>query len=130
MARRLIARLHQDPELGGIARIAHQLLAAIHLPRSLSDREDLPVGGVSDISNRGPLDRLLLSELAHDDVTLALRIALNEALYLRRETPPRSPPRRRAVLIDAGIRLWGVPRVFATAVALSLAATTERAGSA
>ena len=30
------------------------------------------------------------------------------------------------MLIDAGIRLWGVPRVFATAVALSLAATTDR----
>ena len=40
----------------------------------------------SDISNRGPLDRLLLSESAHDDLTLAVRIALNEALYLRRES--------------------------------------------
>ena len=126
MARRLIARLDQDPELGGIARIARQLLAALHLPRSLSDHEDLPVGGVSDISNRGPLDRLLLSELAHDDLTLAVRIALNEALYLRREAPPRSPPKHRAVLIDAGIRLWGIPRIFATAVVLSLVATTDR----
>ena len=126
LARRLIARLHRDPELGGVARIARQLLAAVHLPRSLSDHDDLPVGGVSDISHRGPLDRLLLSELAHDDLTLASRIALNEALYLRREAPPRSPPKHRAVLIDAGIRLWGVPRVFATAVALSLAATSDR----
>ena len=125
-ARRLIARLHDDPELGGVARIARHLLAALHLPRSLADHEDLPVGGVSDISNRGPLDRLLLSELAHDDLTLAVRVALNEALYLRREAPPRCPPRQRAVLIDAGIRLWGAPRVFATAVALSLAATTDR----
>ena len=30
------------------------------------------------------------------------------------------------MLIDAGIRLWGVPRVFATAVALSLVATADR----
>ncbi len=126
LARRLIARLDDDQELGGIARIARQLLAAIHLPRSLSDREDLPVGGISDVSNRGPLDRLLLSELAHDDLTLAVRIATNEALYLRREAPPRSPPKRRAVLIDAGIRLWGVPRVFAAAVALSLVAAADR----
>ena len=84
------------------------------------------MGGISDISNRGPLDRLLLSELAHDDLTLAVRIATNEALYLRREAPPSSPPKRRAVLIDAGIRLWGVPRVFAAAVALSLVAATDR----
>jgi hypothetical protein len=126
LARRLIAHLHHDPELGGIARVARQLLGALHLPRALSDHEDLPVGGISDISNRGPLDRLLLSELAHDDLTLAVRIALNEALYLRREAPPRSLPQHRAVLIDAGIRLWGVPRVFATAVALSLVATADR----
>jgi hypothetical protein len=125
-ARRLIARLRHDPELGGVARIAGQLSAAVHLPRSLSDREDLPVGGVSDISHRGPLDRLLSSELAHDDLTLAVRIALNETLYLRREAPPRCPPRHRAVLIDAGIRLWGVPRVFAAAVALALVATADR----
>ena len=62
----------------------------------------------------------------HDNLTLAVRIALNEALYLRREAPPRSPPKHRAVLIDAGIRLWGIPRIFATAVVLSLVATTDR----
>jgi len=126
LARRLIARLHDDQELGGMARMARHLLAAIHLPHALSDREDLPVGGISDISNRGSLDRLLLSELAHDDLTLAVRVALSEAIYLRREAPPRNPPKHRAVLIDAGIRLWGIPRVFAAAVALSLVATSDR----
>jgi len=124
--RRLIAELRNDEELGGLSRMAGQLLAAMHLPRPIADHEDLPVGGVSDISNRGPLDRLLLGELAHDDLTLAVRIAVGEALYLRREAPPRNPPRHRAVLIDAGIRLWGVPRVFATAVAMAMAATAER----
>ena len=124
--RQLIARLQDDEELGGLARIARHMMAAIHLPRAISDREDLPVGGVSDISNRGPLDRLLPSELAHDDLTLAVRIAMNEALYLRRETPPSNPPKHRAVLLDSGIRLWGVPRVFATAVGMALAAGTQR----
>ncbi len=124
--RQLIDRLQDDEELGGLARIARQMLAAIHLPRAISDREDLPVGGVSDISNRGPLDRLLLSELAHDDLTLAVRIAMNEALYLRRETPPSNPPKHRAVLLDSGVRLWGVPRVFATAVGMALAAGAQR----
>jgi hypothetical protein len=124
--RHLIARLQDDEELGGLARVARQMLAAIHLPRAVSDREDLPVGGVSDISNRGPLDRLVLSELAHDDLTLAVRVAMNEALYLRRETPPGNPPKHRAVLLDAGIRIWGVPRVFATAVGMALAAGTAK----
>jgi MoxR-vWA-beta-propeller ternary system domain bpX1/MoxR-vWA-beta-propeller ternary system domain bpX0 len=127
--RSLIARLEEeDAELSGLARLARDLMAAVTLPRSVSDRDDLPLGGVSDISNRGPLDRLLLSELAHDDLTLAVRVATGEALYLRREQPPRTPPRHRVLLLDAGLRSWGIPRVFATAVALAVAATAGREG--
>jgi hypothetical protein len=124
-ARELIAALQDDPDLGAVARLAHLLLAAVHLPRALSDPDELPIGGVSDIVNRGPLDRLLLSELAHDDLTLAVRVAMNEALYLRRESPPRSPPRRRRVLLDAGLRSWGVPRVFIAAVGLAISAKSD-----
>jgi hypothetical protein len=127
--RSLVAELKGDAELGGLARLAHDLLAAIHLPRALRSPEDLPVGGVSDIANRGPLDRLLISELAHDDLTLAVRVALGEALYLRRESPAKHPPVGRAVLVDCGIRTWGVPRLFATAVAMALVAGSDPRGS-
>ena len=113
-----------------MARLARLLLAAVHMPTPLSLREELPVGGVSDISNRGSLDRLLLSELANDDLTLAVRVAMNEALYLRREIPPSTPQHHRAILVDAGIRSWGVPRVFATAVALAFMASTAKSGRA
>jgi MoxR-vWA-beta-propeller ternary system protein len=123
--RRLLAALRDDPELGGLARLAHDLMAAATIPRSLHAREDLPAGGVSDLSNRGPLDRLLVSELAHDDLTLAVRVAVNEALYLRRESPPSEPPHRRAILVDLGIRMWGVPRLYAIATGLALACTTD-----
>lgn len=125
-ARRLLGELENDEELAGLSRVARNLMAVVTLPRPVTDREDLPLGGVSDISNRGPLDRLLLSELANDDQTLMTRVALNEALYLRREAPPRSPRQNRSLLVDAGIRTWGVPRVFATAAALSLAATAGK----
>lgn len=124
--RALISRLRDDPELSGLGRLAHDLLAAVQVPRTLSEPEELQLGGVSDITNRGPLDRLLTSELAHDDLTLAVRVATGEALYLRREAPPRSPVRARCVLVDCGIRLWGVPRVFAAAVGLALAAAADR----
>jgi len=123
--RRLLAELRRDKELAGLARLAQDLMAAVHVPRTLRQQEELPLGGVSDLSNRGPLDRLLVSELAHDDLTLAVRVAVNEALYLRRESPPRQPPNRRAILLDAGIRMWGIPRVFGVAVALALAATSD-----
>lgn len=123
--RSLLDELNDDDELGGLAKLARQLLAAITLPRPLAEPDDLPLGGVSDIANRGALDRLLISELAHDDLTLAVRIATGEALYYRRETPPKSPPLRRMIVLDSGLRSWGVPRVFATAVGLALAAAGD-----
>ncbi|HEV3342119.1 MAG TPA: hypothetical protein VG125_17260, partial [Pirellulales bacterium] len=118
-------RLRDDPELSGLGRLAHDLMAAVQVPRGVCEPEDLQLGGVSDIANRGPLDRLLISELAHDDLTLAVRVAAGEALYLRREAPPRTPVRQRHLLVDCGIRLWGVPRVFAAAAGLALAATAD-----
>lgn len=122
----LLQELIRDSELAGLARLARNLAAVVQLPRSISESDELPLGGVSDLTNRGSLDRLLLSELAHDDLMLATRVALNEALYLRREIPPSFPPRRCHVLVDAGLRMWGVPRVYSTAFVLSLAASGER----
>jgi hypothetical protein len=123
---RLIDALVTDPELGALARLARDLRAAVHVPRAVAQEDELPLGGVSDITNRGPLDRLLVSELAHDDETFTVRVAMGEALYLRREAPPRGPEGGRALLVDSGVRLWGVGRVFATAVALAAVATAGR----
>ncbi|MEW6158745.1 MAG: hypothetical protein AB1813_15070 [Verrucomicrobiota bacterium] len=119
-ARRLIDELSRDHEYGLVARMARELLAAVRLPRRLGQRELLAVGGMADITNRGALDRLLLSELAHDDLTLAMRVALNEALYLRREPPMSDPPGMLALLLDSGLRQWGLPRVLSVSVALAL----------
>ncbi|MEM1297338.1 MAG: hypothetical protein AAGH89_18380, partial [Verrucomicrobiota bacterium] len=91
----------------------------------LSEPDEMPLGGYSDIANRGNLDRLLVSELAQDSDVLAVRVALNEALYLRREAPPKQPARRRAIFVDVGIRLWGLPRVFAHSLALAFALQSE-----
>lgn len=125
-ARQLIQQFAEDPELGGVARLAKLLLAAVQLPRPLHEPEELPIGGVTDIANRGPLDRLILSELANDDLTLAVRVAMREALYLRREPLARTVPRHRFVLIDSGLRMWGVPRIFAAAVGLAIAAQANK----
>ena len=70
---------------------------------------------------------MLVSELANDADVLMTRVALNEALYLRREAPPKSPPEQRIVIFDAGIRMWGVPRLLGTAVGLALGANADKA---
>jgi len=127
--RQVLAELRADAEHAGLARLVRDFMAAIQLPRRLAEQDEMPVGGFADITNRGNPNRLLLSELAHDDLTLAVRIAMNEALYLRREPPAKQPPSTLAVLLDSGVRQWGVPRVLATAAALALvarSATHER----
>ncbi|MFK7820603.1 MAG: hypothetical protein AB8G99_17920 [Planctomycetaceae bacterium] len=123
--RELIASLIDDDELGGIARLARNLFAVVHFPKPLGKQEDLPLGGVSDITNRGQLDRLLISELAHDDLTLAVRVAVGEAMYLRRESPPKSRSTTRHVLLDSGLAMWGIPRIYGIATTLAMAATTN-----
>lgn len=122
--RALLTALQGDTELGGLARLAQRLLAAVSLPRPLAAPDELPLGGVTDLSNRGALDRLLVTELAHDDLTLAVRVATNEALYLRREQPPISPLLSRLVVLDCGVRMWGTPRLIATALALAFCAAS------
>src|ERR1043166_5314557 len=53
-ARRLIEELNRDREFGAVARAAKELMAAVRLPRRLGEREQLAIGGVADITNRGP----------------------------------------------------------------------------
>lgn len=124
--RRLLQELENTRRYRGLSKLSSRLVAALSLPRQLSEPESLQLGGVSDISNRGSIDKLLLSELVHDDLTLSVRLALNEALYLRRESPPARDRRIRSVFIDCSLPMWGLPRLYATAVALALHVTSDR----
>ena len=118
----------QDSEAAHCARIARSLMAALRLPAPTGDRRDLPVGGFADIANRGSFDRLLLTELAQDEDVLMTRIALGEALYLRREEPRVQPALDREILMDAGVQTWGMTRLAVTGAALALG-STARPGS-
>lgn len=117
----LLTQLSQDHQTAGLARLTKRLIAALNIPPHTQGASDQPLGGVSDISNRGDFDRLLLSELANDDDTLSARLVNNEALYLRRETPPDPQVQERVILVDTNLRLWGMPRVFAVSAALGCA---------
>ena len=111
-----------DRELAAVAAVARRMVAMFALPRPAGFPQELPVGGISDITNRGTLDRLLPSELAADDMLLVARLANHEALYFRRDTPPDEPAARRLILMDSGIQLWGLPRLYILAAALGLKA--------
>jgi len=107
-------------ECGAAAAVAKRTIAMMNFPGSFGTPQDLPVGGISDITNRGTVDRLLPGELAWDDLVLAARLVHNEALYFRRELPPQPPAVSHTILLDRGLRLWGTGRVFALGVALGL----------
>lgn len=115
----LLEQLAEDPATAGIANLTQHLIAALHIPMHTHGSSDQHFGGVSDISNRGDFDRLLLSELAHDDLSLMARLANNEALYLRREDMPDDLNKQRYILIDTCLKMWGTPRVFGMATALA-----------
>ncbi|MEZ0388722.1 MAG: hypothetical protein ACAI34_16740, partial [Verrucomicrobium sp.] len=116
----LVEQLERDPETAGIVRLTRDIMAALTLPQAMPLKEERATGGVSDLSNRGPFHRLLLSELAHDDDMLAARLALNEALYLQPEPPAHRPPGSQILVMDCGLRLWGAARIFALSAALAL----------
>ncbi len=128
-ARRLLSELSRSDDNATLAFVARELMAGIRLPALASDEDELVLGGSAGLGNRGDLDRLLLSELAHDDETLATRVALNEALYIHREPPVLKPDRSLTIVIDSGLRMWGIPRVIAVSGALALIASHRGKGT-
>lgn len=80
-----------------------------------------PLGGVSDLTNKGDFDRLLISEFANDDLVFLSRLANNEALFLHREIPPVKNNFERYFLIDVSLKSWGNPKQIAFAIAIALA---------
>jgi hypothetical protein len=122
----LLEQLALDAKTAGISRLTKRLLAALHIPMHAQGSSQLPYGGISDVTNRGSFDRLLLSELAQDDELLMARLVNNEALYLRREEPPDTLNRQRTILLDSTIKMWGTPRVFALSAALACINNTKQ----
>jgi len=115
----LMEELAADLKTAGLSRLAKKITAALNIPMHLSGSSDQSVGGVSDISNRGHYDKLLLSELAQDDLLLTARLANNEALFLQREAMPANTNQQWHILLDITLKMWGMPRVFALAAGLA-----------
>ncbi len=80
-----------------------------------------PLGGVSDLANKGNFDKLLISEFANDDLVFLSRLANNEALYLHRETPPTTDKLERVLLLDVSLKSWGTPKLLAFSALIAIA---------
>src|SRR5262249_21689073 len=96
-----------------------QLVSVLALPPRRLARQELPVGGYADVTTRGLPERLLPSQFALDDLDFIRRFAENELLFFRREEPTRQIREELVVLLDQGVRTWGIVRLVLSAAVLA-----------
>lgn len=115
-----IQELIEDPKTFQVGSLIKRIWSGLKIPmRHLSPGEQ-PIGGISDMTNKGELSRMLLSEFANDDEVFMNRVANNEALYIQREIPPEENIFERIILIDTSLKNWGTPKVLAFASAIAV----------
>jgi hypothetical protein len=116
-----VQELTQNPKTFYIGSLIKRLWSGLNIPFHNVLAGQQPIGGVSDLTNKGDFDRLLISEFASDDLMFLSRLANNEALYINREIPPEHNNLERIILIDVSIKNWGTPRTIAYALMLAIA---------
>lgn len=116
-----MGELMKEPKTFQVASLVQRIWSGLNIPMHHTAPGGQPLGGISDLSNKGDFDKLLISEFAADDTVFMSRIANNEALYIKREVPPQSDDFVRILLIDSSLRNWGNPKVMAYASAIAIA---------
>ncbi|WP_265429628.1 hypothetical protein [Chryseobacterium sp. YIM B08800] len=115
-----ILELIEEPKTFQVGSLIKRIWSGLKIPmRHLSPGEQ-PIGGVSDMTNKGDFSRMLLSEFANEDEVFMNRVANNEALYIQREIPPEENVFERIILIDTSLKNWGTPKVLAFASAIAV----------
>lgn len=115
-----IRDLIEEPKTFQVGSLIKRIWSGLKIPmRHLSPGEQ-PIGGISDMTNKGDFNRMLLSEFANEDDVFMNRVANNEALYIQREIPPEENIFERIILIDTSLRNWGTPKVLAFASAIAV----------
>jgi MoxR-vWA-beta-propeller ternary system domain bpX0/MoxR-vWA-beta-propeller ternary system domain bpX1 len=115
-----IEELTEEPKTFQVGSLIKRIWSGLKIPMRHLSPGDQPIGGISDMTNKGELHRMLLSEFAHDDEIFMNRVANNEALYIQREIPPEENIFERIILIDTSLKNWGTPKVLAFASAIAV----------
>ncbi|RQO30278.1 hypothetical protein DBR32_11940 [Taibaiella sp. KBW10] len=115
-----VQQLIEDPKTFQVGALIKRIWSGLKIPIHQLSPGEQPIGGVSDMTNKGNFDQMLLSEFAYDDDLFLSRIANNETLYIKREIPPEENIFERIILIDSSIKNWGTPKVMAMATAIAI----------
>ncbi|AWK06967.1 hypothetical protein HYN56_23135 [Flavobacterium crocinum] len=116
-----IEQLIQDDRTFHVGSLIKRLWSGLHIPLHHNHPSEQPLGGISDLTNKGDFDKLVISEFAYDDDVFMSRIANNEALYIQREVPPEADKFERILIIDSSLKNWGNPKILSFASAIAIA---------
>lgn len=116
-----IDQLIQEDKTFHVGSLIKRLWSGLNIPLHHSHPSEQPLGGISDLTNKGDFDKLVISEFAYDDDVFMSRIANCEALYIQREVPPEADKFKRILLIDNTLKNWGNPKILAFASAIAIA---------
>lgn len=117
----LIEQLVDHTKTFHVGSLVKRIWSGLNIPLHSALPSEQPLGGVSDLTNKGDFDKLLISEFANEDIVFLSRLANNEALYIHRETPPAINNMQRVILIDVSLKNWGTPKTIAFATMLAIA---------
>lgn len=115
-----IEQLVKDERTFQVGSLIKRLWASLQIPFHHNIPSGQPLGGISDLTNKGSFDKLLISEFANDEDLFISRIANNEALYIEREIPPQQDKITRIFLIDISLKNWGTPKILAYAISIAI----------
>lgn len=116
-----VEKLIEEDKTFQVGSLMQRIWSGLNIPFHHNVPSQQPIGGVSDLTNKGDFDKLLLSEFANDELVFMSRLANNEALYIQREVPPQDNKKVRVLLIDVSLKNWGNPKTIAFATALAIA---------
>lgn len=115
-----IQELIEEPKTFQVGSLIKRIWSGLKIPMRHLSPGDQPIGGISDMTNKGDFNRMLLSEFANEDEVFMNRVANNEALFIQREIPPEENIFERIILIDTSLKNWGTPKVLAFASAIAV----------
>jgi hypothetical protein len=104
-----------------VVRFSLDLLPSVLETRRSLGSQQYPIGGYAAIERRGPLDAVMLHELASDEDLFFMRLSENELLYHGRERRSDEGRSEHQILIDASASMHGLRQVFARGLGIALA---------
>lgn len=116
-----VDQLIEENKTFQVGSLIKRIWSGLNIPLHHNTPSKQPLGGISDLTNKGDFDKLLISEFANEDLLFMSRLANNEALYIQREMPPEDDKFKRILLMDSSLKNWGNPKIvnFATALAIA-----------